>query len=396
MATKKNTTVSSNGKEYEYFRITRTVGHEWKDGKKIPIKKQFTGTSKGNAQKKYEEWKEAQVKDQLDKVQQTEEKQHRTFGELAEEYTYNVLMNSRYKTGTKNRYEQSYRVHVKESFLKSIPICEVEALTIQDYYQSIDVSMQTLKAINKWMAAFYKWLCLNKYSSDILPAVTLPEKKDNKQHNDIVAWEPDEIHTILTSSCSFRHHFMILVMNYAGLRISECLGLKYSDFKDNVLSINRQYYQREITAPKHDSYRKIPLHQEIIKGLAAHKEWHEREMIRNGYETEYVFTTNTGRLLDYGNIRRAFIRFYARNDIEAKKFHAYRATFCTELCRQGVPLEVASKLMGHKSIEVTAAHYALVKQDVKEAAIATLPGISSEPTNSFRVVKPTRKPRRIK
>lgn len=34
MATKKNTAVLRGDKEYNYFRITRTVGHEWKDGKK--------------------------------------------------------------------------------------------------------------------------------------------------------------------------------------------------------------------------------------------------------------------------------------------------------------------------------------------------------------------------
>lgn len=62
-----------------------------------------------------------------------------------------------------------------------------------------------------------------------------------------------------------------------------------------------------------------------------------------------------------------------KNNIEAKKLHAYRATFCTELCRAGVPLEVASKLMGHKSIEVTARHYALVKRDVQIDAISKLP-----------------------
>ena len=49
MATKKNTAIKYGDKEYNYFRITRTVGHEWKDGKKIPIKKQFVGISKGNS-----------------------------------------------------------------------------------------------------------------------------------------------------------------------------------------------------------------------------------------------------------------------------------------------------------------------------------------------------------
>ena len=100
-------------------------------------------------------------------------------------------------------------------------------------------------------------------------------------------------------------------------------------------------------------------------------------MKRRGYKTEYVFTSENGNLLEYGNVRRSLMRFYKRNEIPEKKPHAYRATFCTELCRAGVPLEVASKLMGHKSVEVTAKHYALVKKDVQIEAINKLPGFTS-------------------
>ncbi len=57
----------------------------------------------------------------------------------------------------------------------------------------------------------------------------------------------------------------------------------------------------------------------------------------------------------------------------SKRSCMHTETFCTELCRAGVPLEVASKLMGHKSIEVTARHYALVKADVQAEAINKLP-----------------------
>ena len=43
MATKKNTQIG----EYEYYRFTKTIGHK-PDGK--PIKKQFLGTSKRDAE----------------------------------------------------------------------------------------------------------------------------------------------------------------------------------------------------------------------------------------------------------------------------------------------------------------------------------------------------------
>lgn len=375
MATKKNTAVFRGARQYDYFRITRTVGHEWKDGKKVPIKKQFYGTSKGDAEKQFRAYQEEQLQKKYEKEHAAAEAQRKTFGEYAEEYTYEVFMNSTYAKGTKRRYEQSYRVHVKDSWITSIPIGEVDAKTLQDFYIWLPVSKQNLDSINKWMSAFYKWLALNNISGNILSAVTMPEKYDNKKKDEIIVWEPDEIQTILTSSDGHRLRFMMFLMNYTGLRISECLGLKYSDIRSGFVCVDRQYYQGEIVPPKHNSCRKIPVHPELEKALQIHKERFEAEARRNKYKTDFVFTSDSGKLLEYGNTRRSLNRYYADINVPQKSPHTYRATFCTELCRAGVPLEVASKLMGHKSIEVTAKHYALVKQDAQIAAINRLPGI---------------------
>lgn len=375
MATKKNTAVFRGARQYDYFRITRTVGHEWKDGKKVPIKKQFYGTSKGDAEKQFRAYQEEQLQKKYEKEHAATEAQRKTFGEYAEEYTYEVFMNSTYAKGTKRRYEQSYRVHVKDSWITSIPIGEVDAKTLQGFYIWLPVSKQNLDSINKWMSAFYKWLALNNISGNILSAVTMPEKYDNKKKDEIIVWEPDEIQTILTSSDGHRLRFMMFLMNYTGLRISECLGLKYSDIRSGFVCVDRQYYQGEIVPPKHNSCRKIPVHPELEKALQIHKERFEAEARRNKYKTDFVFTSDSGKLLEYGNTRRSLNRYYADINVPQKSPHTYRATFCTELCRAGVPLEVASKLMGHKSIEVTAKHYALVKQDVQIAAINRLPGI---------------------
>ena len=284
-------------------------------------------------------------------------------------------MNSTYAKGTKRRYEQSYRVHVKGSWITSIPIGEVDAKTLQDFYIWLPVSKQNLDSINKWMSAFYKWLALNNISGNILSAVTMPEKYDNKKKDEIIVWSRTRSKPFSQSSDGHRLRFMMFLMNYTGLRISECLGLKYSDIRSGFVCVDRQYYQGEIVPPKHNSCRKIPVHPELEKALQIHKERFEAEGRRNKYKTDFVFTSDSGKLLEYGNTRRSLNRYYADINVPQKSPHTYRATFCTELCRAGVPLEVASKLMGHKSIEVTAKHYALVKQDVQIAAINRLPGI---------------------
>lgn len=375
MATKKNTAIKHGDKEYNYYRITRTIGHEWKDGKKVPIRKQFYGTSKGDAEKRFRAYQEEQIRLQYEKEHAEEQKRLVPFGEYAEEYTNNILPFSSLATSTVDRYALSYRTHIKNTWIMAVPIGEITAQKLQEFYLSLDVSKQTLKAINKWMAAFYKWIALKGITENVQSVATLPDKPDNKRHDEIQVWEPEEIKTILTNLENHRLKLMVIIMNYTGLRISECFGLKYSDIKNGFLSVNRQCYKGEIVPPKYKSYRKLPTHPEIEKALELHKERFAKEANVKRYETEYVFTTEHGRLLEYGNVRRSLNRYYDKIGVPQKSPHTYRATFCTELCRAGVPLEVASKLMGHKSIEVTAKHYALVKQDVQIDAINRLPGI---------------------
>ena len=374
MATKKNTAVRRGEKEYNYYRITRTVGHELKDGLKVPIKKQFVGTSKGAAEQKYKKYLEDQAAKKRGEELEIELIRSRTFGDYAEEFTYKILPTLNYAQGTKDQYENKYKVHVSKSYLMSMPLSSIATRTIQDYYNSLPVSDSVLSGINKWMAAFYKWIASSDYGDNVLSSVVLPRRAVAKSTDrGIIVWEPEEMASIFKAAKEYKYRFMIYIMYYAGLRISECLGLKYDDIRDGLLYVTRQYARGYIVPPKHNSCRIIPAHPALLEARDEHLLAHELEMRHHKYTTEYVFTTNTGRLLDYHNIRTAFLRFYKRNGIPYKKLHAYRATFCTELCRAGVPLEVASKLMGHKSIEVTAKHYALVKQDVKIEAINKLP-----------------------
>ena len=100
-------------------------------------------------------------------------------------------------------------------------------------------------------------------------------------------------------------------------------------------------------------------------------------MKRNKYKTDFVFTTSTGRPYEDANIHRALDRYYGHIGVPHKKLHAYRSTFCTNLCRNGVPIQIASKLLGHKSIEVTSKYYTAVSDDEKKNALSALPDFSN-------------------
>lgn len=363
MATKKNTTINGN----EYYRIRRTI-----DGKQ----KSFYGSSKGDAERKYKEFLEEYSRD---KVERRRALDTSTLDERAFEYIYGTLMvSSKYAAGTKDRYKSAYKCYIEGSKLGKMIVSRIRPADVQAFYNSLDVTSSTLRAIHKFLSAFNKWLQLNDYAPDFLSAVELPEKTDLKRHDGIVVWTEDEVKKILNYvdcdklSDKRRLDFLILVLLYTGARISEAIALKYSDFKDGMINIERQCYRGEIKAPKHNSCRQVPMHRVLEEALEKHKAWHKRDMIEHKYITGYVFTTSTGNFYSTSSIRKSLVRTCEKIGIPYKHIHAYRATFCTQLCRCDVPLEVASSLLGHKNLEVTAAHYALIKTDSKQDAIDRL------------------------
>ena len=364
MATKTNTTI--NGRSY--YRIRRTIDGKVKD---------FYGKSKTDAERKYREYLE-QIAEE--KYQRKIKAVDATLGEKAEEYIENSLkVSQRYAKGTINRYIGEYERHIKGTDLADTPLKDVRPSVIQEFYNSLECSQHSIKELNKFFSGFSKWLVRNNYCDDIISAVEIPKKEDTSRHEDIIVWEDEEIRQILTAMDApvrlqnrHRQVFLVHLLLYTGVRISEALGLKYSDIRDGIIHIDRQYYLGELKEPKWGSRRQIPMHSDLITAFEEHKEWHEYDMEKHHYKTDFVFTTSSGNLYHQASVRKALKRFYESNDIPYKHMHAYRATFCTNMCRCGVPLEVTSKLMGHKSLEVTAAHYALVRQDSMQDAIDKL------------------------
>lgn len=359
--TKPNTTINGN----KYHRISRTI-----NGKR----KQFYGKTKMEAERKYLEYLEKVSRDALESAQQAD---RATFGDRAEEYVNDVLIVSqKYAKGTITNYERAYRLYVKDSQLAKMRLRDVKPSDVQRFYNRLEVSQQTMSRIAKFMSAYCKWLQLNGYAQDFLSAVEIPKKFDNSSYSEIEIWSDDEIREILNGleeeKPRHRQKFMVYVLLYTGMRISEVLGLKYSDIKGDVIHVERQWYLNEIKPPKWNSKRQIPMHQDLIKAYREHYIWHRAEMDKKGYLTDYVFTTSKGNLYNASSVRKALVRFCKRIGIEYKHIHVFRATFCTQMCRCGVPLEVTSKLMGHKSLEVTARHYALVRKESLVDAVNAL------------------------
>lgn len=146
-------------------------------------------------------------------------------------------------------------------------------------------------------------------------------------------------------------HVAILLATEAGLRVGEIRGLQWGDIRTGQLTVRRAIDQAEnVTTPKHDKRRSIPLSAGLEKAL--------RDLPRRGL---WVLADGEGAPLTYERVRDALNALYVAAGVSVPvsetgitmPWHSLRHTFGTELAARGVPVPVIKELMGHASIATT-------------------------------------------
>ncbi len=374
-----------NGKEY--YRTTRTVGYKLnKAGNKEAVKKEFYGKSRKDAEAKYAAYMDRQKLGLEDKTQY--------FGIMADNWLYEFLANDpKLKNSSKDLYISTWKKYLPQSDLYYLPLESITAGMLQRFYNALNCPSSSLATINKVMSRFYKYLVTEGYATHDITASLSIRKDPRNDAEEIIVWTDEELQTILNSfykaQSGFRLRFLIVLAANTGCRISELLGLKYSDIDGDALKISRQVakiskfsrtekttHTLGIDTPKSTtSFRTIPLNDFVLWELELHKVWQKQDMLKNGYRTDFIFTTDSGEFYDKRNIAHACTRYYKRIGVEPKKFHTYRHTFGTLLCKKGIPIQTASALLGHKDINMTAKYYVNVSVDEKREAVKVLSDI---------------------
>ena len=303
----RKTNMQVNGKDY--FRITKTVGHKLNEqGIEVPVRKQFTGKTKKEAEEKVQQYME-QRKAGIRNPNQY-------FGILAEEYINTFFIHDNGTSyGTKENYLRAWRKHIVSSDLYTLPMEAVNAQTIQKVYNALNCAPSTISSIHKMMRRFYKYVESEGYGKDCTATLVIPQREKPPVENEIIVWTDEEIRTILknfdNADNRFRLRFLLVLAYHTGCRVSELLGLKYSDFdmKNMTVSIRRQVQYTKDLSKKDEkekktaklvdlkstsSYRTLPLNQSVVEELKRHRAWHEEEQEARGYHTEFDFTTNSG------------------------------------------------------------------------------------------------------
>lgn len=177
-----------------------------------------------------------------------------------------------------------------------------------------------------------------------------------------------------------RGGLFVLIMLYCGLRPGEVAALKWCDvdLKNRIIKVLQANKSDDtIGSPKTESgIREVPVPDVLI----------QRFMREDRQPFSLMCTNTTGGKLTKSSMYALWKNFKRDMNIEAGcevfrnkvmppfriaedlTLYCYRHTYCTDLEAAGVPINVAKRLMGHSSIEVTARIYTHKNEESFNAA----------------------------
>lgn len=161
-----------------------------------------------------------------------------------------------------------------------------------------------------------------------------------------------EIKNLLDKTENIKHRLLIELLYSTGLRLSECVNLKYSD-----LDLNEGVgWVRNGKGSKD----RIFIISEVFKNdLLDYLE-------EKGYNKGYIFTVN-GRKMSPRGIQHA-IKISAKRAGIKKKVHVHtlRHSFATHLLENGVDIRNIQHLLGHSSLQATQIYAQVSSKEIKK------------------------------
>ena len=186
-----------------------------------------------------------------------------------------------------------------------------------------------------------------------------------------------QVRTVIEEARDERLWPLWVVIVTTGLRVSEALGLAWSDVGPDTLTVRHQLARVDgrwvRSEPKtRQSRRTIPLTSRAVEALAEQRRRQDAERGEHPRPIDgLVFTTPDGKPIHSSNVLPAWYRTLRRLGLPRVTTHDLRHSAATILLREGVPLPTIAAILGHSTIRVTADLYAHVIEESKvEAATA--------------------------
>lgn len=242
----------------------------------------------------------------------------------------------------------------------------------------LNVQTQDLKSLLQWInelgmlatsqarlisgiKAFYKYLILE----DLLaadPSATLEAPKTRRKLPDVLTiLEIESLINALDLSKSehIRNKAMLEVMYGSGLRVSELINLKLSNYFPDVEFL-------KITG-KGNKERLVPIGSSAIKHIDIYRDTIRRHILIKKGNEDFVFLNRRGtklsRVMIFMIIKDLALKIGLTKTISP---HTFRHSFATHLIEGGADLRAVQEMLGHESITTTEIYTHLDRDFLKQ------------------------------
>jgi integrase len=277
------------------------------------------------------------------------------------------------------RYEDVCRLYVIPEVGKT-PLARLSPAQLQRLYAGrLETGLSPTSVallhgvIHKALKQAMRWGLVPRNVADL---VTPPRRSTPEMRT----LSPEEAQRLLEAASGQREEALIVLAVTCGLRLGELQALRWRDVDlDGArLRVTATYQGMDgdkllLAEPKTaKSRREVHLSALAVAALRHHRkaQLEERLRVANLWEDhDLVFSTSTGRPLDGNNLRqRTFRRLLERAELPHLRFHDLRHTAATLLMAHGVPIKVASEMLGHADITTTLRTYSHVLPGMQQQA----------------------------
>lgn len=279
---------------------------------------------------------------------------------------------------TMRQHEMIVRVHLAPYFARRLLV----ALTPSDvdaYLDRTDLDPQTRRhhraTLRRALADAVRDGLVNRN----VAALSRPPRMDKAERTYLSA---TQVRRIITDARDERYWPLWVVIVTTGMRVSEALGLAWSDvdLPDRSLAVSHQLARVDgewvrVKPKTRRSRRTITLTPEAVDALTEQRQ--RQDIERDGPRPidSLVFTTEAGQPIHSSNVLPSWYRTLRRLGLPKVTTHDLRHTSATLMLQAGVPLPVIAEILGHSTMRVTADLYAHIVPELRRDAAERLSGM---------------------
>ena len=295
------------------------------------------------------------------------------FKELVEIYLREYAKNE-LKEVTSYNYRRDLEIHMLPVFgNKKIKDITTPALTA--FFTGMDKSSETTRKLKTVMSSVFTY-GVNQGYIKTNPCCGALYKKDPSKAKKVKFLDKGQCQKLMSATSEYStFNTIIQFLLFTGLRIGECLALRWSDisFADNTISINHTLSFADdkwfLSVPKtQTSFRTIKLSTYSKELLLRHKREQDKlkETVGDAWvHPDIVFTSAIGNYYCRSFTNKQLKKILVDNDLPALSVHALRHSNASLMINNGFDVKAISEHLGHCNTAITSDIYTHIFKEYK-------------------------------